>query len=84
MLVKPLRDEDPFWKSIDTGNNKKDTSEFEDDADFDLEMRHFREREPKKSLIKFAVGRVTLSSVLAPRKMDVASLNGLLIHSLVL
>lgn len=63
---------------------KKDTSEFEDDADFDLEMRHFREREPKKSLIKFAVGRVTLSSVLAPRKMDVASLNGLLIHSLVL
>lgn len=41
------------------------------------------EREPKKSLIKFAVGRVTLSSVLAPRKMDVASLNGLLIHSLV-
>lgn len=41
------------------------------------------EREPQKSLIKFAVGRVTLSSVVAPRKMDVASLNGLLIHSLV-
>lgn len=25
MLVKPLRDENPFWKSIDTGNNKKKT-----------------------------------------------------------
>lgn len=83
MLVKSLRDEAPFWKSIDTGNNKK---------------RHVRvlktmlipywkcgilERESKKSLIKFVVGRVTLSSVLASRKMDVALLNGLLIHSLV-
>lgn len=84
MLVKSLRDEAPFWKSIDTGNNKKKTRQsFEDDADSVLEMRHFRERESKKSLIKFVVGRVTLSSVLASRKMDVALLNGLLIHSLV-
>lgn len=84
MLVKSRRDEAPFWKSIDTGNNKKKIRQsFEDDADSVLEMRHFRERESKKSLIKFAVRRVTLSSVLASRKMDVALLNGLLIHSLV-
>lgn len=49
MLVKSLRDEAPFWKSIDTGNNKKKTRQsFEDDADSVLEMRHFREREQKK------------------------------------
>lgn len=49
MLVKSLRDEAPFWKSIDTENNKKKTRQsFEDDADSVLEMRHFREREKKK------------------------------------
>lgn len=49
MLVKSRRDEAPFWKSIDTGNNKKKIRQsFEDDADSVLEMRHFREREQKK------------------------------------
>lgn len=58
--------------------------EFEDDVDFDLEMWYFREREFKKSLIKFVVGRVIFLLVLVLRKMDVVLFNGFLIYSLVL